>query len=99
MTVRVYAVTVCLHQSVLSTPTRCLIDGDVIPPASLLLLGSAPAASGSLSFKLAEGETGSFGWLPGGGPEVDAIVIQAVDAHGGSLFAIVASSTMPSGTL
>jgi len=41
---------------------------------------------------LAEGETAAFGWLPGGGPDVDAVVLQAVNAHGGSQFAIAGSS-------
>ena len=93
VTIRVYAVTACLH-----TPTGskqmplCVIDGDALPRASLLLLGSAPASAHSLSFVLAEGETTAFGWLPGGGPDVYAVVLQAVNAHGGSQFAIAGSS-------
>ncbi|MGA3031211.1 MAG: hypothetical protein ABSE58_10870 [Candidatus Limnocylindrales bacterium] len=47
---------------------------------------------------LAEGETAAFGWLPGGGPDVDAVVLQAVNAHGGSQFAIAGSSNI-GGTL
>jgi hypothetical protein len=93
-TIRVYAFTACLHTPTAAKPnTNCLEDGDTIPRASLVLLGSAPASARSLSFTLDVGGEGStFGRLPGGGPEVQAIVIQAVNAMGGSLFVIVASS-------
>jgi hypothetical protein len=100
VTIRVYAVTTCLHTYNLSKPkTKCLMNGDVIPTGSLLLLGSAPASARSFSFVLGEGETVAFGWLPGGGPDVDAVVLQAVNTHGGSLFAIVGSAGISGGTL
>lgn len=94
VTIRVYAFTACLHTPTASKPNaNCLVDGDAIPRASLQLLGTAPASAGSWSFVLEVGGEGStFGRLPGGGPEVQAIVIQAVSEVGGSLFAIVASS-------
>ena len=93
VTIRVYAVTACLHTPTASSPSaKCVVDGDTIPKAALLLLGTAPASAGSFSFVLAEGETAALGWLPGNGPEVDAIVLQAVNNDGGSSFAIVASS-------
>ena len=93
VTIRIYAVTSCLHTPTTSGPSaQCVVDGDSIPRASLLLLGTAPASDLSFSFVLAEGETAALGWLPGGGPDVDAIVLQAVNAHGGSQFAIAASS-------
>jgi hypothetical protein len=93
VTIRVYAVTSCLHTPTASKPNAtCVVDGDVIPRASLLLLGSAPASARSFSFVLGEGETAAFGWLPGGGPDVDAVVLQAVNVHGGSLFVIAGSS-------
>jgi hypothetical protein len=92
-TIRVYAVTACLHTPTASRPTpKCIYDGDAIPRASLLLLGSAPAAARTFSFALAEGENTTFGWLPGGGPDVYAVVLQAVNAQGGSPFAIAGSS-------
>jgi hypothetical protein len=88
VTIRVYAVTTCLH-----TPfTTCVLDGDALPRASLVLLGSAPASAHSFSFVLGEGETWALGWLPGRGPQVAAVVLQAVNAAGGSQFAIAASS-------
>jgi len=93
VTIRVYAVTSCLRAPTESNPnTKCVVDGDPIPRASLLLLGSAPASDRSFSFVLGEGETAALGWLPGGGPDVDAVVLQAVNAQGGSQFAIAASS-------
>jgi len=94
VTIRVYAFTGCLHTPTASKPNaNCLVDGDAIPRASLQLLGTAPASARSLSFVLEVGGEGStFGRLPGGGPEVQAIVVQAVNKVGGSLFAIVASS-------
>ncbi len=93
VTIRVYAVTSCLRAPTESNPNaKCVVDGDSIPRASLLLLGSAPASDRSCSFVLGEGETAALGWLPGGGPDVDAVVLQAVNAHGGSPFAIAASS-------
>ncbi len=93
VSIRVYAVTTCLHTPTASTPVvKCLVSGDSIPPASLVLLGTAPAAAGTLPFKLGEGETAALGWLPGHGPAVDAVVVQAVNAHGGSLFFFAAVS-------
>ena len=93
VTIRVYAVTSCLRAPTESNAnTKCVVDGDSIPRASLLLLGSAPASDRSFSFVLGEGETAALGWLPGGGPDVDAVVLQAVNAHGGSQFAIAGSS-------
>ena len=100
VTIRVYAVTTCLHPPNVSKPNaKCLVDGDAIPRASLLLLGSAPASAGSFSFVLGEGETTAFGWLPGGGPYVDAVILQAVNTHGGSLFSIAGSSFSYGGVL
>ena len=93
VTIRVYAVTSCLHTPTASKPSaECLVDGDSIPKASLLLLGSAPASDRSFLFVLGEGETAALGWLPGGGPDVDAVVLQAVNTYGGSQFAIAGSS-------
>jgi hypothetical protein len=93
VTIRVYAVTTCLHTATASKPSaRCLLDGDTIPRGSLVLLGSAPASARSFSFVLGVGETMALGWLPGFGPDVDAVVLQAVNAHGGSPFAIAGSS-------
>jgi hypothetical protein len=94
VTVRVYAVTACLHTPTVSKPNaNCIEDGDAIPTASSLLLGTAPASARSLSFMLALGGEGSaFGRMPGNGPAVNAIVLQAVNSHGGSQFAIAASS-------
>ncbi len=71
---------------------KCLVNGDTIPAASLVLLGSSPATAGSLEFKLGGGATASLGFLPVFGPEVDAVVVQAVNAHGGSMFAWAAVS-------
>jgi hypothetical protein len=100
VTIRVYAVATCLHPPNVSKPNaKCLGDGDTIPMGSLLLLGSAPASARSFSFILGVGETTSFGWLPGGGPDVDAVVLQAVNSHGGSLFAIAGSSFSYGGVL
>ena len=93
VSIRVYAVTSCLRAPTESNPNaKCVVDGDSIPRASLVLLGSAPASDRTFSFVLGEGETAALGWLPGGGPDVDAVVLQAVNAHGGSQFAIAASS-------
>ncbi len=100
--VRVYGVTQCLHPQdpTASAEVKCLINGDVIPSRALVLLGEAPAATGALTFQLATGETSALGWLPGGGPSVYAVVVQAVNADGGSLFAFAAvSGFCPSCTL
>ena len=94
VTIRVYASTACLHTPTASKPdVKCIVSGDTIPRASLLILGTAPASARTLSFVLAPGGEGSaFGSLPGGGPNVQAILLQAVNTHGGSPFVIVASS-------
>lgn len=93
VTIRVYAVTACLHTPTASKPSaKCLLDGDTIPRGSLVLLGIAPASDRSFSVVLGIGETAAFGWLPGFGPDVDAVVLQAVNTHGGSAFAIAGSS-------
>lgn len=93
VTIRIYAVTTCLHIATASKPsTKCLVDGDSIPKASLVLLGSVPASAGSFSFVLGIGETAALGWLPGFGPDVDAVVLQAVNSQGGSPFAIAGSA-------
>jgi hypothetical protein len=94
VTIRVYAFTACLHTPTAAKPdANCIVSGDAIPRASLLILGTAPASARSLSFVLAPGGEGSaFGTLPRGGPNVQAIVLQAVNSHGGSPFVIVASS-------
>lgn len=93
VTIRVYAVTACLHEATASNPNvTCMLDGDTIPPGSLVLLGTAPASADALSFKLGAGETPGLGWMPGFGPAVYSIVLQAVDANGGSLFAIAGTS-------
>jgi hypothetical protein len=72
-----------------------MVNGDMVPKAAMLLLGTAPASARSFSFVLAEdGGEGDFsiGSLPGYGPDVETIVLQAVNGQGGSLLAIVASS-------
>lgn len=96
VTIRVYAVTECLHAATASTPSaKCMVNGDMIPKGALLLLGTAPASARSFSFVLAEdGGKGDFalGSLPGYGPDVQTIVLQAVNSQGGSLVAIVATS-------
>ncbi len=97
VTIRIYAVTACLHTPTASQPNaQCLVNGDTIPAASLLIMGTAPASARSFAFVLTSpyGEGNfSLGALPGGGPEVDSIVLQAVDRDGGSLFAFVATSS------
>jgi hypothetical protein len=91
--IRIYAVTACLHSPTADKPNEhCVVDGDVLPRASLLLLGTSPASAGSLSFTLTVGAPGRIGWLPGGGPVVSAVVLQAVNRYGGSAFAIAGSS-------
>jgi hypothetical protein len=93
VTIRVYAVTTCLHiPSASMRSAACLVDGDTIPIGFLVLLSSAPASAGSFSFVLGVGETTAFGWLPGFGPDVDAVVLQGINTHGGSAFAIAGSS-------
>lgn len=93
VTIRIYAVTACLHTPTADNPSEhCVVDGDVLPGASLVLLGTAPASTGSFSFMLTVGAPGRIGWLPGGGPAVFAVVLQAVDGYGGSAFAIAGSS-------
>ena len=87
--VRVYGVTTCLHEPTPSSvgDVKCLKSGDFIPPASLVLLAEAPATDASTTFDLAIGETSGVGWLPGAGPTVYAVIIQAVNDKGGSVFA------------
>ncbi len=100
--VRAYAVTQCLHPQdpAASTEVKCLLDGDVIPTKALVLLAEVPAETGTLTFQLATGQTSAIGWLPGNGPSVYAVVVQAVNADGGSLFAFAAvSGYCPSCTL
>ena len=88
VTIRVYAVTTCLHEPTASSQqTNCLVSGDTIPASSLVLMGTAPAADGMLDVEIGGGETAGLGFLPGGGPEIDAVVIQAVNTSGGSIFA------------
>ena len=95
VTIRIYAFTGCLHTPSASKPNaNCLEDGDTIPTASLLLLGTAPASDRSFSFALASGGEGTqLGRMPGNGPAVQAVVLQAVNSKGGSSFAIAATST------
>lgn len=94
VTIRVYAFTGCLHTpSASKLNASCIEDGDTIPTASLVLLGTAPASDGSFSFTLASGGEGTqLGQIRGNGPDVEAIVLQAVNSKGGSSFAIAASS-------
>jgi hypothetical protein len=93
VTIRIYAVTTCLHTPTASKPNaQCVVDGDTIPRASLLLVGSAPASERSLSFMVIGGEGLGLGKLPDGGPFVEAVVLQAVNAKGGSAFAIAGTS-------
>lgn len=89
VTIRIYGVTTCLHEPTPSSEgtVKCLSSGDVIPSASLVLLSTAPASAGSTTVDLANGETTGIGWLPGAGPTVYAVIVQAVNADGGSLFA------------
>lgn len=89
VTVRVYGVTTCLHEPTASSvgDVKCLKSGDFIPPASLVLLAEAPATDASTTFDLAIGETSGVGWLPGAGPTVYAVIMQAVNDKGGSIFA------------
>jgi hypothetical protein len=91
VTIRIYGVTTCLHEPTASFEgdVKSLSSGDFVPPASLLLLASAPASAGSATLDLVTGETTALGWLPGGGPTVYAVIVQAVNADGGSLFAFV----------
>jgi hypothetical protein len=88
-TIRIYGVTTCLHRPTASSAgnVSCLSSGDTIPSKSLVLLTTAPASAGSTTMDLAIGETIGVGWLPGFGPTVYAVIVQAVNAHGGSLFA------------
>jgi hypothetical protein len=94
VTIRVYGVTTCLHEPTPSSSgeVKCLSNGDTIPSKSLTLLAAAPGADGSVTFQLATGEGTALGWLPGGGPQVYAIVVQAVNASGGSSFVFAAVS-------
>jgi len=96
VTIRIYALTACLHSATASKPNASCVDaGDTIPKADLLILGTAPASAGSYSFVLEEpiGEgLFGFGLLPGDGPIVQAILLQAVGPGGGSAFAIVATT-------
>lgn len=87
--IRVYGVTTCLHEPTASSEgtVKCLRSGDFIPPSSLVLLASAPASDGSTTLDLAIGETSAVGWLPGAGPIVYAVIVQAVNDKGGSIFA------------
>lgn len=89
VTIRVYGVITCLHEPTPSSvgTVKCLKSGDFIPPASLVLLATAPASDASLTLDLAIGETNGVGWLPGAGPTVYAIIVQAVNDKGGSIFA------------
>jgi hypothetical protein len=100
VTVRVYAVTECLHAptGTSEASVKCLVSGDTIPLEALVLLGSAPAEDGSLTFQLA-GTMCGLGQLPGQGPSVDAIVVQAINDAGGSLFAYGAVSSTCVGAL
>ena len=79
--------------------TRCLQNGDAIPKSSLILLGTAPASARSFEFALAVGETCWFGWLPGNGPQVASVVLQAVKSGEGSPFAIAGASPVMCGVL
>ncbi len=88
VTVRVYGVTQCLHKPTASGESvLCLANGDVIPTAALYLLASAPSSAGAADFTLGEGEHCSLGWLPGSGQTVYAVIVQAANDLGGSIFA------------
>jgi len=96
VTIRIYALTACLHSATATKPQASCVDaGDTIPKADLLILGTALASAGAYSFELefpiGEGFFG-FGLLPGNGPIVQAILLQAVGPGGGSPFAIVATT-------
>jgi hypothetical protein len=63
----------------------------ILPNASLVLLGSVPAATGVFQFNLRDGETYGYGWFPNG-DYAYAIVVAAVNAYGSSLWVIAGST-------
>jgi hypothetical protein len=86
VTVNVYAVTKC------PAKPHCFTASTPIPTANLTLMGSAPAASGTASFVVGDGETNGDGWFFGPGKTtlfVYAVVVQASSATGKSAFVLV----------
>ena len=85
VTIRIYALTTCLHVPD-NDNVQCVIAGDKVPPADMVLVASASATSYACDFKMRP-ETSSYfldEFLGVGGPEVYAYLVQAVDRHGGS---------------
>jgi hypothetical protein len=81
VTVKAYAVTKCLAKP------HCLKATTVIPAADLVLVGSAAASKGSLTFVVGGGESNGDGWMKGSGGTtlfVYAVVVQASSASGKS---------------
>ncbi|MGD0862858.1 MAG: hypothetical protein ABSA21_08850 [Candidatus Limnocylindrales bacterium] len=85
MTIDVYAVTKC------PAKPHCLLAATPIPASDLVLLSSAAALKGSLTFVVGDGESQGDGWLTGSGGTtlyVDAVVVRASSASGKSPFVI-----------
>jgi hypothetical protein len=93
VTIDIYAVRDCLNPPGPSGTTRvCVTPGTVIPNASLYLLGSVPAATGTFTFSLHGGETYGYGWFDDG-HYAYAVVVQAVNAVGPSPWVIAGSAS------
>jgi hypothetical protein len=85
VTINVYAVTACLSKP------HCVLPTTAIPAANLVLLGSATASAGAVTFVVGDGESQGDGWMQGPGKTtlyVDAVVVQAKSAAGVSSFVI-----------
>jgi len=85
VTINVYAVTECLSKP------HCVLPTTTIPAADLVLVGTANASTGAVTFIVGDGESNGDGWLNGSGGTtlfVDAVVVQAKSAAGTSSFVI-----------
>ena len=93
VTIKIYAVRDCLNPVVPPATTRvCVTPGTIIPSASLYLLGSKPAATGTFTFSLHGGATYGYGWFDDG-HYAYAVVVEAVNAVGSSPWVIAGSAS------
>lgn len=99
VTVRVYALTRCLHPG-----AACVTDSDLTDPSDLKFIREVPAGQGSAAFPMRH-ETSLYllnSCLDSSGLSVYAYLVQAVNVHGGSrlpiAITIIQPGPEPSGT-
>jgi hypothetical protein len=93
VTIKIYAVKDCLNPPIAPDKARtCVTPGTIVPTASLILLGSVPAATGTFTFQLNDGATYGYGWFTSG-DYAYAVIVRATNAAGVSPWIIAGSSS------